>query len=230
MTEINLSPRLCAAAELVRSNCFAADVGTDHAYLPIALCLCGKIRGAVASDINKGPIEKARENIEKYGLGDKISTLHTDGLRGVEAFSPDDVLILGMGGELIASIIENAPWVAKEGINLCLQPMTHAELLRKFLFEHSFEIIDERIVREGEKLYQLILASFTNEKIIPYSEEELYLGRVNIQKKTFELSALAKSIAEKLTRRAEGIESTGADTSELRALIGKIKNYQTQEN
>lgn len=230
MNEINLSPRLFAASELVRSSCFAADVGTDHAYLPIALCLSGKIRGAVASDINKGPIKKARENIEKYGLSEKISTLHTDGLRGVEKFSPDDVLILGMGGELIATIIENAQWVADSAINLCLQPMTHAELLRKFLFERGFEVVDERIVREGDKLYQIILASFTNENILPYSDEEFYLGRVNIQKRPQELSALAASVAASLTRRAEGLESTGADTAELRSLIAKIKNYQIQEN
>ena len=230
MTEINLSPRLRAAADLVRSDCRVADVGTDHAYLPIALCLSGKISGAIASDINKGPIEKARENIEKYGLGAKISTLHTDGLRGVEKFSPDDVLILGMGGELIANIIAEAPWIANKDINLCLQPMTHAEDLRRFLIENGFEITDEKIAREGDKLYQLILASFTNKKITPYSEEEFYLGRVNIQKRPTELPSLAASIASKLTRRAEGLESTGADTSELRTLIGKIQNYQTQEN
>ena len=140
MTEITLSPRLYAASELVRDGAFVSDVGTDHAYLPIALCLSGKIRGAVASDINKGPIEKARENIEKYGLSTKISTVHTAGLDGIEPFSPDDVLVLGMGGELIASIIADAPWVASKDINLCLQPMTHAEDLRRFLIENGFEI------------------------------------------------------------------------------------------
>ena len=230
MTEITLSPRLSAAAELVREGAFVADVGTDHAYLPIALCLSGKIRGAVASDINKGPIDRARENIENYKLCDKISTVHTDGLRGIEPFGPEDILILGMGGELIASILEAAPWVANESINLCLQPMTHAEVLRRYLTEHGFAITDERIVREGDKLYQLILASYTTEKIPPYSEEELYLGRVNIQKKPEELSSLAKSIASKLTRRAEGLALTGADTSELRALIESIQKHQTQEN
>ena len=230
MTEITLSPRLYAASELVRDGAFVSDVGTDHAYLPIALYLSGKIRGAVASDINKGPIEKARENIEKYGLSTKISTVHTAGLCGIEPFSPDDVLILGMGGELIASIIADAPWVASKDINLCLQPMTHAEDLRRFLIENGFEITDERIVREGDKLYQIILASFTDKKITPYAEEEFYLGRVNIQKRPAELSSLATSIVAKLTRRAEGLESTGTDTSELRVLIGKIQNYQTQEN
>ena len=225
MTEITLSPRLYAASELVRDGAFVSDVGTDHAYLPIALCLSGKIRGAVASDINKGPIEKARENIEKYGLCSKISTVHTAGLGGIEPFSPDDVLVLGMGGELIASIIADAPWVASKDINLCLQPMTHAEDLRRFLIENGFEITDERIVREGDKLYQIILASFTDKKITPYAEEEFYLGRVNIQKRPAELSSLATSIASKLTRRAEGLESTGADTNDLRTLINKINNF-----
>ena len=135
----NLSPRLLAAAELVREGAFIADVGTDHAYLPIYLCLEERIRGGVASDINRGPIERAKENIEKYGLSERISTELTDGLCNIEKYSPEDILVLGMGGELIASIIDAAAWTKNSDIRLCLQPMTHAEHLRKYLYENGLE-------------------------------------------------------------------------------------------
>ena len=214
----------------MRQGARFADIGTDHAYLPIALALDGKIRGAVASDINEGPVERGRKNIEEHALSDKISGVLTDGLSGIEPYAPDDILILGMGGELIARILECAPWTKSANIRLCLQPMTHAEVLRRYLIERGFEITDEKIVREGDKLYQLILASHTTKKISPYSDEEFYLGRVNIQKKPDELSALASSVVAKLTRRAEGLALTGADTSELRTLIESIQKHQTQEN
>lgn len=225
MTELNLSPRLLSAAELVRQNAFVADVGTDHAYLPIYLCLAGRIRGGVASDINRGPIERAMQNIARYGLGDKLFTRLTPGLEGIEEFSPTDILILGMGGELIASILSDAPWIRNKDISLCLQPMTHAEALRKYLFENGFEVTDERIVREGEKLYQIILARYTKKEISPYSEEELLLGRLNIKNSSPLLSSLASEHIRKIRVRTEGLERAGRDTGELLKLAEALQKY-----
>lgn len=225
MTELTLSPRLLSAAELVRQDALVADVGTDHAYLPIHLCLAGRIRGGVASDINRGPIERAKQNIAKYGLEDMLSTCHTAGLRGIERFSPTDVLILGMGGELIASILADAPWIQKEDISLCLQPMTHAEILRKYLFENSFEITDERIVREGERLYQIILASYTKKEIAPYAEEELLLGRLSIKNASPLLPALASEHLRKIRVRIEGLGRAGQDAGELLQLADALQKY-----
>lgn len=225
MTELNLSPRLLCAAELVRQDAFVADVGTDHAYLPIYLCLAGRIRGGVASDINRGPIERARRNIVKYGLCATLSTCHTPGLEGIEKFSPTDILILGMGGELIASILADAPWIRNKDISLCLQPMTHAEALRKYLFENGFEVTDERIVREGEKLYQIILASYTKKEIEPYSEEELLLGRLNIKNASPLLSSLASEHLRKIRVRIEGLGRAGRDTGELLKLAEALQKY-----
>ena len=135
-TEMNppkLSPRLLAVAELVREGAYVADVGTDHAYLPIYLCLSGKARGAVASDINEGPVQRAKLNIASHKLEDKILVLHTDGLRRVDILCPDDVMICGMGGELIAEIISGAEWLKKRRNRLILQPMTQADKLRDYL-------------------------------------------------------------------------------------------------
>lgn len=222
-----LGPRLFAAASLVRAGARVADVGTDHAYLPISLCLDGKVSGGVVSDINRGPIERARENINKYGLGNRLSAVLTDGLHGIEQYAPDDILILGMGGELIASIIEQAPWTKKAGIRLCLQPMTHPEHLRAFLCENGYAIIDERIAREDRKIYQIILAEYSGEQQT-LSEEELLLGKINIARGGEELVALADSYVAVLEKRIKGIESAGATATKQRQLVTRINEAKNK--
>ena len=175
-----LTPRLRAVAELVRSGAFVADVGTDHAYLPIALVKEGRARGAVASDINEGPYLSATRNVREQSLEDKITTLHCAGLSGIDKYSPTDILICGMGGELIVSIIDAAPFTKDSRIRLVLQPMTHAEILRKYLYDNCFEIVAERIVKE-EKLYQIICAEYNGNKTSEYTDAELLVGKLNIE-------------------------------------------------
>ena len=186
-----LSTRLKLAAALIREGAFLADVGTDHAYLPIALCLDGRIRGAVASDINKGPIERAEENIKKYSLENKISLCLCDGLSGIKRFSPTDISILGIGGELIVKILSAAPWTKDSAIRLCLQPMTHPEIVREYLAKEGYCVVDESIAVEDDKIYQLISAEYTG-KPYTYTDAELLLGKINIERKSPELMRLAE--------------------------------------
>ncbi len=226
---VTLSPRLRAAADMVRVGSFVADVGTDHAYLPIALCLEGRIRGGVASDINEGPVERGRKNINTYALGEKISTLRADGLDGLEKYSPDDILILGMGGELIARILSDAPWTKNEKIRLCLQPMTHPEALRAFLCQNGYEIFDETAVAEDGRIYQIISAGYTG-KSYTLTEAELLLGKINIAKRSEALLSLAERTAATLMRRAEGKQSAGADASHELALIEKINEITEEQS
>ena len=222
MKEIpKLTPRLAAAASFCRQGAFVADIGTDHAYLPISLCLSGRARGAIASDINAGPVERAEENIKNYGLDGKIEVRRADGLDGIEQFAPDDIMILGMGGELIARIISDAPWTKNKSINLCLQPMTHPEYLRGFLLENGYEIIDEAIAEE-EKIYQIILARFSGEKQ-SLAPEELLLGRINIAGGGDALVRLGEHWISVIERRADGKRTSGADVSEDTELIQRIK-------
>lgn len=223
MTEIpKLTPRLRAAAELVEQGAFVADVGTDHAYLPIALCLEGRIRGGVASDINQGPIDRARDNIKKYGLSDRLDAVLTDGLAGLESYSPDCIMILGMGGELIARILADAPWTKKAGLRLCLQPMTHPEKLREFLLSEGYSIIDEKIVIEDDKIYQIILSEYIGISQ-RYTDEQLLLGKINIERGRSELLRLAEHYVGILERRVAGKRSAGASAEEEETLIRKIK-------
>ena len=217
-----LSPRLAHAATFIREGAFLADVGTDHAYLPIALCLGGHIRGAVASDVNRGPIERAEENIKKYSLENKISLCHCDGLCGIERFSPTDISILGMGGELIVKILSAAPWTKNGSIRLCLQPMTHAEILRAYLAAEGYTVVDESIAVEDDKIYQLISAEYTGAHDI-YTDAELLLGKINIRRKAPELTRLAEHHIAVLTRRIDGKTSAGASADDEQILIDEIK-------
>ena len=219
--KLTLSPRLSAAADLVRQDALVADVGTDHAYLPIALCLDGRARGGVVSDINQGPITRARENITKYRLEDRLCAVRTNGLWGIDIYRPEDIMILGMGGELIATIIGDAQWTKDPAIHLILQPMTHPEHLRAHLAANGYAIIDERIVREEDKIYQIILSRYTGEAYT-LSEEQLLLGKINVERGGDSLYALADHYISTLSRKIKGMESAGVSATAERALIDKI--------
>ncbi len=220
-----LSPRLRAAADMVRLGAYVADIGTDHAYLPIALCIEGKIRGGVASDINEGPVERGKQNIEKYGLGEKLIAVRADGLDGIERYLPEDILILGMGGELIARILSDAPWTKNPELRLCLQPMTHAEILRKFLADGGYEITEELVINENGRIYQLMCAEYTGE-VQSYTEAELLLGKINIEKRTDTFLLLAHKTLDALSRRIAGKQRAGEDTGGECALYEEIKRIE----
>ena len=171
-----LEPRLFSAVSYVRSGAAVADIGTNHAYLPIYLLREGIASRALACDIGAGPISCARENISAAGLSDRIATLQTDGLHGVERFSPDHILIFGMGGELIVKILSEAPWVCDPAIRLILQPMSRAEVLRNYLWEIGFRIVGETLSREDGRIYQTICAEWKGEKE-PFAPIDCLVGK-----------------------------------------------------
>ena len=169
---------------MVPENARLADIGSDHAYLPIALCLENKIGCALASDINEGPVAAAVANIHKNRLDAKITALKADGLDAAQAFAPDCITVLGMGGELIVSILDKAKWIRDSKITLILQPMTHPEILAKYLAEQGFAAIDERIVCDGgrdDRIYRLIGAKYDGVRR-NISEVDALVGRANLER------------------------------------------------
>ena len=106
-----LDERLSLCAEFVREGVRLADVGTDHAYLPVWLACSGKIRSAVACDVRVGPLENAKANIQKYHVGNIVSTVLSDGLDSISPDLADDIVLAGMGGELITKIIMRTQWL-----------------------------------------------------------------------------------------------------------------------
>lgn len=154
---MELSPRLRGLAELVPPGAGFADIGTDHAYLPVWLILHGVIDRAIAADLRRGPLDRARETAERYSVAEKMDFRLCDGLTGLRPGEADTITIAGMGGETIAHILERAPWTKGEGISLILQPMSSQSDLRRWLSENSYLIERERIVREEKTLYVIML-------------------------------------------------------------------------
>ncbi|MCL2754800.1 MAG: class I SAM-dependent methyltransferase [Oscillospiraceae bacterium] len=156
-----LDKRLSAVAELVREGADICDIGTDHAYLPCFLARVGLYGRIYASDLNDGPLVFARATLTKQGLceGTDVALLKSDGLAGVPVC--DDIIIAGMGGELIADILANMPAAFRErgaDLRFILQPMSKAQHLRTFLCENGFEIISEQSVNEGQRTFTIIYA------------------------------------------------------------------------
>lgn len=177
---IVLDERLSAAAELVREGAYVCDVGTDHAYLPCALMQMGKISGGMAMDVNEGPLENANRTIAAYGLQENIVTRLSDGLDALteqEQQRITDVMICGMGGELIETLIGRADWLKNAEKCLILQPMTQIPYLRRALYRMGFAILHEIPVVDKNHLYTVIRAVYTGESVEP-DELQAQVGKV----------------------------------------------------
>jgi tRNA (adenine22-N1)-methyltransferase len=155
-----LGKRLLSAADFVRQGAYFADIGTDHAYLPLFLIGEGKITRAVCTDINRGPLESAVKNARAFGYEDKIIFKLTDGADGTDGMGITDYAICGMGGELIADIIERSPHLMTEGVRLILQPMSRQSYLRRYLASRGFFEIGESYSCDSGKYYLCIAVEY----------------------------------------------------------------------
>ena len=184
---IKLSPRLKACAENVTSGCKIADIGTDHAYLPIYLASKNKISYALACDINEGPLIKAKDNICKYGMENIIETRLSDGLKQVNINEADEVIIAGMGGDLISRIIKASVWFKNQSKVFILQPMSSESSLREFLIENGYFIKRECAVISDSRVYTVMLVLYDG-KHREYDDSYIYTGNLfeNITPETCE--------------------------------------------
>lgn len=223
MNSPKISKRLLIAASFARKGEFIADVGTDHAYLPIYLYTKGIIRGAVVSDVNAGPIERATQNISEFSCSNAIIPLLCDGLSKIGEYSPDTVFILGMGGELIVNIISNAEWVKQKGTRLVMQAMTHTEILREYLYKNGFEITDEAIV-EDSKIYQITVARYTGENT-EADMLELRFGKINLQRREDILLDALQREKDILGARLAGKQKAGLSGGDDACLFDMIEKY-----
>ena len=227
MENIKLNERLLTAVQFVREGSRLADVGTDHGYLPIFLILEGRISFAIAADINRGPLDKADENIHKYALDGKIKTVLCDGLRSIDKDEVDDVAIFGMGGELIVKILDEAPWLKDAAKRLILQPMTHPEKLRKYLADNGYRIIGEALSFDKGKIYQTICAEYDG--IIRKFDDIILLYGEYILKNGGELLSVQMEIdSKKLSRKIEGKRAGGEDVSYEADMLENIKKIKTR--
>ncbi|KAF1303825.1 tRNA (adenine(22)-N(1))-methyltransferase [Candidatus Enterococcus willemsii] len=177
MNEQELSRRLARVGAHVPKNARLADIGSDHAYLPVALMLQEQIEFAVAGEVVKGPFHSAEKQVRKSGLTNNIVVRLADGLDAIE---PSDnitaITIAGMGGTLIRSILEAGK--QKQRITgserLILQPNIGEKTLREWLVANNYTIIEEEILEENKKIYEIIVAE--QQTPVKYSEQELLFG------------------------------------------------------
>lgn len=217
---IALDNRLRTAAELCREGKTAADVGCDHAQLACFLAR-NKSRFVVASDVRDGPLEAARKTVSEQGVTN-VKVVKSDGLKSIDF--ADDVIICGMGGELIAEIICKCRFLS-EDTRFILQPMTKANYLRCWLCENGFEIIEERAAYDDQRIYTIMYVKYTGERSEP-NEMFALCGKMTD-------SGYLRKTAEKLLKRAEGMslsDGLGGEAEKIRetaaAILKRAEEYE----
>lgn len=177
---IKLSKRLAAIAELVPKGSVVADIGTDHGYLAAYLVMNGISQQVIAADVAKGPLNAARQVVELLALERKIDLRLGDGLRVLEFNEVHTVCIAGMGGNTMINIFEQSPKVLKTVQRLILQPMRAVPEVREWLGKHNWFIVDEELVVEDNKFYEILVAE-QGEKYM--SDDDVKFGPVLLAKK-----------------------------------------------
>ena len=153
---MQLSLRLSAIADMVTKGNRLVDVGCDHGYLPVYLIQQKKIPSAVAMDVRKGPLSRAKEHIRQYGLEEYIQTRLSDGLVALEAGEGDTLVIAGMGGPLMERILTDGQSVRDSFSELILQPQSDIPHFRRYIQSQGWKIAEEKMVEEDGKFYPMM--------------------------------------------------------------------------
>lgn len=176
---MKINDRLKKIGDLVEANSFCLDVGCDHAFLDIYLVERNENIRAIASDVNEGPLNHARENIKKHHLEDKIECRLGNGL-DTYSDNVDTIIISGMGGRSMIGIFKNHLEVLKKVDTIILSPNNYQIDVKKFLCKHYFYLHDEELVKEGKFIYQILVFKKGKKK---YSKKEYFFGPVLLEKK-----------------------------------------------
>lgn len=178
---MKLTDRLLKIASLVDNGKKIADIGTDHGYIPVYLLNQNKIQYAILGDVNKGPLENARKEVTRNKLQDKVDLRLGSGIEVLKENEVDEIIIAGMGGMLINNLLKANEKVAHATEKLILQPMQAPEELRMFLYQNGYKILDEHLVREEHRLYEIIVCKY--EGLEPQEIDPIYyeIGQKLIQ-------------------------------------------------
>lgn len=194
---MKLTNRLNAVVGLITGKT-VADVGCDHGKVPIKLILDNKCIKVIASDVNKGPVDACRKNVAKFGLSDKIDVRCGSGISVLATGEVDTVVIAGMGGELIADIIDSEKEIADSVNEFILQPMTSEEELRNYLQNNGYSIYNETLAAEGEKIYVIMRVSKGNDNDNIYFPSKLKHNDIELVDSYF------AKVSKRLTQKING--------------------------
>ena len=211
-----LTNRLQLIYDIIPKCNTIADIGTDHGYIPIFCVLNGIAKNALAMDVNKGPLERAKINIEKYNVSDKVHTRLSNGLEGLACGEADVIVIAGMGGPLIAEILEKGKNVITDDTTLIIQPMIAPKELREYLYGSGFEITEEYVCREQDKFYNIFKVK--KGEFEP-TQRDLFIGR-NLKKNSPEVFNEYVEYKIKVAQKIlQGLKKSTADKSREIALM-----------
>ena len=208
MKEIQISRRLQSVAAFVQEGKRLADVGCDHGYIPIYLLQKKKIEKAIAMDINQGPLMRAKEHIQEWGLENYIDTRLSDGVKALKPNEVQSVVIAGMGGPLMEKILTEGNEVLQTVTELVLQPQSEIGHFRRFLIENGYEITHEEMILEDGKYYPIMRA--VHGKAKEQTEAEYLYGKKRLQNR----KPVLKEFLDREQVKAE-------------ELLEKLKNSQT---
>lgn len=219
-----LDQRLSAVYDFIRDGRVFADIGTDHAYLPCYAVLSGKSPSAFACDVKDGPLLHAAATVKKYKLEDKISFVKTYGLMYMDDLDFDDIVIAGMGGELICDIIRLSPYLKNERYNFVLQPMLSKDKLRTFLFENGFNILNDVYCVSQGRFYTVINAAYDGieRKLTPFQALMGVWDKKNPPRFSKEYALRQVHV---LKKRIAGIKSSGQDCPQDEKLLDEITDF-----
>jgi len=223
---MGLAKRLAALAAYVPASGVVADIGTDHAYLPIFLIEAGISKRVIATDLNPGPLETATRAVEERLLKDRIDLRLGDGLKTLEPGEAEVLVLAGMGGNTIKEILAAAPAVLMNVSRLVMQPMADAGDLRLWLAGNGWKIISEKLVEEDNRLYQIIVAEPGRELY----NDKLYLelGPRLIEGRDPLLKTYLGKIIDQYERALAGVASGKSKAArekarQLKAKLGRIR-------
>ena len=216
-----ITPRLQMILDNVASSS-VGDIGTDHAYIPIALAKRGV--KVIATDINSGPLSAAERNVRKNGVTVQLS--QGGGLSPLQKGDAEEIIIAGMGGELIENIIFDDIEKAHSA-RLLLQPMSCQAELRKFLLTNGFMIEKEDLAIEGHKVYNLIIAK-SGVSAVPPDEIDLHLPPVLYNHPLFPmlLAKKEREFTKQFNGLSRGKNKDFAELERLKLLLLAIKNIK----
>ena len=221
---MQLDKRLSVLADLVRKEKTFADIGTDHAYLPVYLVEKGIINKAIAADLRKGPLDNAKETVVAHNLSDKIELRLSDGLDNFTENEVQEIAVAGMGGLLISEFINRTQWLKNADIHLILQPMTHVEELRKTLFDNGFIIENEVVAKDGDKIY-IILSAYYYGDSTAYTDLDLIVGRLPYNKDCLSREYLNK-IFDKYNKKFIALKNANKEYSDLEKIVEELSIWQ----
>ena len=229
MKEINISPRLLSAADFVRQDAILADIGTDHAYLPLFLLRAGRIVRAFCSDINEGPLDSARAHVGAAGYLDRVEFTLADGADALAGKGITDYTICGMGGELIADIIDRADEMRDPAVRLILQPMTRRGVLVSYLYRNGFEVLEEAYSKDAGKHYVTLLVAYSG-ICRDVSELEAEFGRADTSARNSEAKlGYLKAKLGVFEKRRNGIERSTLGGEDYTLHVEYIKTLINEE-